>query len=263
MSEADQKEISASGPLKSRQADWLDVHGGFVLLVGGVLMIALAGLLAEKVAVAPVFATFGCGLFVLGAFYSRIEGRIEASRRGFVTAVGAAQRLSRDQGFSAELQEEAVKRAVENVDISSRKPDEVRRAGEDAAKQAVEEVASELRHDDLVEGFVQWLVEKEGFPLEGMEQEVQSKDGIVDLVARKDREVLVVELTSFAGLLGPGNVFRLLHLDIPGMPADAQVRRAFVVPSEQKDELRISDIAGLSSIEIYGISGEGRVERSL
>jgi hypothetical protein len=213
------------------------------------------------VTVAPIFATFGCGLLMLAAFYSRIEGRVEASRRGFAAAVGAAQRISRAEGLPPALQEEAVQLAVETVDVSSRKPDEARRAGEEAAMQAVEKLASQLRHGDLVENFVQWLVEEEGVPPEAMQHEARSSDGRVDLLAQKDGEALVAEVTTRARHLGPGNVFRLLHVDVPELSADVQVRRAFVIPSEEKDELRIADIAKLSSIEIYGVSGEGAVER--
>jgi len=94
-----------------------------------------------------------------------------------------------------------------------------------------------------------------------MQQEVRLGDGGIDLVAKKDDEVLVAEMTSLARLLGPGNVFRLLHLDVPELPANARVKRAFVIPSKQRDELRILDVANLSSIDVYGISDEGQVER--
>jgi hypothetical protein len=261
MEEVDVEEKGVAGPLKSPQADWLDVHGGFVLLGGGILMIALACLFSAEVAIAPIFATFGCGLFVFAAFYSRIEGRVEANKQGFAAAVGAAQRLSRSHGLPPDLQDEAVKRAVENLDVSTRKPDEARRAGEEAAKQVVEEIASEWKPDEAVESFVEWLVEKNGFPLDGMKQEVRSSEGTVDLLAEGSDEVLIAEVSTRAGLLGPGNVFRLLSLEVPDLPADANVRRAFVVPLAQKDELSIATIAGLSEIEMYGVSADGQVER--
>ena len=258
MGEVNEEKESGVGALKSRQADWLDVHGGFVLLLGGCVLIALAGLLADHVAVAPIFATFGCGLLLFAAFYSRIEGRVEASRRGFAAAVGAAQRLSRD--LPAELREEVVERAVENVEVSSRKPKEARRAGEEAAMRAVEELASRLQHDDLVEAFRGWLIDSEGYSAEGVEEEVRSGGRGVDLLARKDDEVLVAEMKTRTSLLGAGNVFSLLHFD-PKAPEGIKVRRAFVIPVEQKDDLRVADVVEIGSVEIYGVSLDGQVER--
>ncbi len=261
MEETGEDGKSAAGTLKSKPADWLDVHGGFILLTGGAAMIALACLLADEVAVAPIFATFGCGLFVLAAFYSRIEGRVEASRQGFAAAVGAAQRLSRDRNFPSALQEEAVKRAVESVDVSSRKPEEARRAGEKAAMQAVDELASRLQRGDLAEDFTKWLVEEEGFPLAGIEQETQSAEGPIDLLASKDDEALIAEISTLPHMLNAAHVARLVRLEVPGSPEHAEVRKALVIPSEQKDELQIAEVAQLGSIEIYGISIEGNVER--
>lgn len=255
---------AVGGSLKSRQADWLDVHGGYVLLAGGLMMIGIAILLADEVAVAPIFTTFGCGLVVLAAFYSRIEGPVKATRQGVAAAVGAAQRLSQDRGFPAEVQEEAVTSAVEKVEsvnLSLRMPGDARRAGEEAAAQAVEKLAGRIRRTDLIEDFIEWLVEDAGFPIEEMSQEVETSEGPINLVAKKKDEALIAEMATNARMLGAGNVFRLLHVDIPELTSHAKIRRAFVVPLEQEDELRISDIAELGSMEVYGISPEGKVKR--
>lgn len=89
-------------PLKSSVADLLDVHGGYVLLAAGGGLIAVACLFAGRPEVAPTFAVFGAILLILGAFYSRIEGSVEATKDGVRAVVRAAQRQAREQSIPDE-----------------------------------------------------------------------------------------------------------------------------------------------------------------
>jgi energy-converting hydrogenase Eha subunit C len=250
--------------LKSRPADWLDVHGGFVLLLCGFVLVAVACIFADKTAVAPIFASFGAVLFILAAFYSRIDGVVQATSRGIGIAVKEAQRLSREQNLPPELASEVVNRAIDGVEISSRKAANIQRAGETAAQQAVASVTNEARQTEqsVLDDFSTWLAREHGFLLEHQARKVRTDDNrAIDLLAKNRDEVLIVEAKPRARYLGLGNLLQLKDLRPPETADDLRVRRALVFPTNETVNPRLLDTAKSAGIEIYGVGPDGQVDK--
>jgi energy-converting hydrogenase Eha subunit C len=253
-----------SSSLKSGPADWLDVHGGFVLLLCGFVLVAAACVFADKAAVAPIFAVFGAVLFILAAFYSRIDGVVQATSRGVGIAVKEAQRLSREQELPPDLASEVVQRAIDGVEIDSRKAANIQRAGETAAQQAVESVTNEARHTEqtILDNFATWLAQERGFALEHQAREVRTHDNrVIDLLAKKPNEVLVVEAKTRGRYLNFGSIYQLKELRPPQAADDPLVRYALVLPTNETLNLRMLDTAKVAGIEIYGVGPSGHVDQ--
>ena len=62
--------------------EWLAANGGWILVVAGVALIALATCYSTRVAVAPVFAFTGIASIVFGVLLPRIEGQTEFGTTG-------------------------------------------------------------------------------------------------------------------------------------------------------------------------------------
>jgi hypothetical protein len=110
-----------------------------------------------------------------------------------------------------------------------------------------------------VSAFRSRLVEVENFPADTIGEEMRFGEETIDIVALKDGEALIAEIVPSA-VVGAGLIFRINQLEIPGLPENVTVRRAFVVPLDEQERLD-RNLLEMSSIEVYGVSSAGRVER--
>jgi len=230
------REREESPALKSRAANQLDLLGGFVLLSGAVAFIVLACVFADKAAVAPIFAVSGATLGILAAFYSRIEGNIEATKVGVKAAVRAAQRKSGD----------------------------AERAGEEAATEAVNAVAAQaniyqLKHQHLVEQFARWLTDTNGF--EDVRRDVLTAQGEFDLIANGRDETMIVEAKVGAGPAAVRHVRELAGRPPPADLIGRTVRRALVISTDKRVSAAVLQEAQAARVEVYAVSNTGSVQR--
>jgi hypothetical protein len=102
---------------------------------------------------------FGAALIVLAAFYSRVEGPLEAARDGIKLTVKAVERLALARDLHPTAVTEAVESAIDRLVVPSRRPAEIEQAAEAAATKAVESVTAwaRTRERKAVEIFVAWL----------------------------------------------------------------------------------------------------------
>jgi hypothetical protein len=257
-------------PLKSPAADWLDVHGGFVLLGGGLVLIGLACVFSEHSAVAPVFAVFGSVLLVLAAFYSRIEGPVQATSDGVAIAVRGVQRLARERDLSADEQVELVEQAVEGaerLEAPRRKPQDIDRVGGSSPFAAYNAVAVDaftewiVNERRILEGFAKWLAGAGGFDTARLD--VRTEWGRYDLLAESAEEVMLVEAKARTRALNVATVHQIAGLPVPPDVGDRRVRRALVVPADERIRLGLLDVAKVVNVEIYEVWQDGGVERVL
>jgi hypothetical protein len=257
--------VSPSSPqpaLKSRAADALDVHGGFVLLLGGVALIVLACVFASTPAVAPIFAVSGASLLVLSAFYSRIEGNVQATKDGVKAAVRAAQRKSEEVDLPASLLPEALDRTIDRLQISSRRHQDIELAGEQAATEAVEAVARDPRaiQAHIIDRFTDWLASKEGGEFRVIRKNVLTPQGEFDVIADGLDEIVIVE--AKASRRPNGWIIRELAQRTP--PADLRprsVRRALVLPADATLTRSAKSVAQATGVEVYRVRDDGEVFR--
>ena len=176
----------AKGPPASKAAAWLEQHGGYVLLVCGATLCGLATLTANRPAVAPIFAAFGCGLIVLGCFYSRIEGGVEASRDGVKTVVREIDRLAGERNVPADLLPAMIEAALDRLPASRSQTDDIaRRTAESVVSEAIEAQAQ------LGAAFSEWLSTQGWSPIY---QVGPSHDAGLDLIAKQKHQALGVVL---------------------------------------------------------------------
>jgi hypothetical protein len=232
------------------------VHGGFVLLVGGIAMTALACVYASSPAVAPIFAVFGAVLLICAAFYSRIEGNLRAGREGVSFGVSAAQRASRHRKLPPDLALEAIS---ETVQALNERAAPTAREAEAIAEKIVANVATDARerHDDLLDQFSLWLMKEEGFRRYSM-----SPPQPFDFVAERDQDLMLVEVKTGRRPIMPDVVARLKQA-IPPDAAGRRVRRALVVASGHPIATTAVDLVASSEgqVEIYELWPNGDVKR--
>lgn len=81
----------------TKSPDFLARHGGWMLLVWGIVLVVLACVFANEDTVAPIFAFTGVASFVLGILAARFEGDFELSAtrlKGKLLAVAAREDLT-------------------------------------------------------------------------------------------------------------------------------------------------------------------------
>jgi hypothetical protein len=232
--------------LPSRLAEGIELHGGLILIAGGAVLIALACLFSRRAAVAPIFASFGSIAFVLGVFYSRIEGRMEASRSGMVATVRAVRRRAREEDLPVDVTEAAVDLAVSGL-TPYLDPARAAGAAEDAAQEAIRE--ARRSHDQLIVAFAAWLADA-GF-------EVREQQDGFDLLGIGDEEVVAAEAKVSFGSGTKG----LRWLEAPVVPeADGKrLRRALVVPVGTRLRAYLRHHLAGSGIEVYEVDAGGTV----
>lgn len=253
-------EVSRRSDLKSGAADALDVHGGYVLLLGGVALIALACVFAKRAAVAPIFAISGVSLIILGAFYSRIEGNVQATKDGVKAAVRAAQRKSEEFDLPPSLVPEVIERTLDGLEITSRRNENIQR-GEQAASEAVQSVSRgpRAKASQVIDHFASWLGGSDGGAFPVVRTRVRTPDGEFDVLADDSDEILVAEAKAVNRPIDAG-IVRQLALRVP--PADLhhrKIRRALVVPTGSEMTRGAFSAAETHGIEIYEVGDDGGV----
>jgi hypothetical protein len=167
-----------------------------LVLVGiGSALVGLAVWRSDKPAVAPLLVVFGAGMILLGAFYARIEGSIEATRDGIKAVVQEVERVAVDRDLSRDDFAELLALALDRYEPPRGKPSEIltaaRRAAQGAASDPAESPAALERR--LAEATATWL-ESDGWSVERYEQ---WRDFGYDMRALKDEEELLVELKAY------------------------------------------------------------------
>jgi hypothetical protein len=242
-------------PLQSWLANQLDIHGGVLLILCGFGLIALACVFASKPAVAPIFAAFGCVLVILGAFYSRIEGRLQAGRQGVSLLVREAQRLSIERGDPPEVTAEVVEKAAD-IGASGRATDVYLDSNVLLALASGSE-GYKARERDMIPPVIAWL-RSNGFP--NVELEVPVGQRIVDIVARNDDDVLMVEVT--ASKRGAEQAIgRVLLFADPPEVGGRRVRRAVVIPATVAIDADAIGRAKVTGVEVYELHSDGSVRQ--
>jgi len=247
---------SSERRLRSTPADQLDVHGGFVVLGGGLVLTALACVFAGEATVAPIFAVLGPALIVIGAFYSRIKGPLQAGRGGFSFAVDAAQRLAQEKGYPPDITEQIPERVAEVVES----PRISAHAAEDAADYVVRSFSSDVRAREMVllDHFGTWLEEK---GLSTVRKHVRAHGVEYDLIAENADTVMIVEAKLGPKTVGNLAVRQVLAMPPPADPHAGELRRALVVPYELKISQAAIDIAVTQGLEVYEVSDDGGIKR--
>jgi hypothetical protein len=194
------------GVVPSRAARWLEHHGGYVLVAAGCVLVGLGVWRADKPAVAPILVLFGAAMILLGAFYSRIEGSVEATKDGVKAVVREVERVAMDQGLSPDEFAQLLTLALDRYTPESGRATQVlssaRRAAEDAAADPdLSPIALERR---LASAVTAWLAAK-GWTVE--DYTTGGPDIGYDMLALKEAEQLLIELKSYRAPL-PQQVIR-------------------------------------------------------
>jgi len=242
--------------LRSKAANELDVHGGLVLIGGGIGLTALACVFASQATVAPIFAGFGATLFVIGAFYSRIKGPLHAGRGGFSFTVDEAQRLALERDYPPDIIEQIPDRVAEVVTS----PRISERVAEDVADYVVRSFSSDVRsrEEGLLNHFGTWLGEQ-GFPT--VRKHVRTPDFTYDLIAENKHTIVIVEAKLGPKTVGTFAVNQTLAMPSPADLHERQVRRALIVPYELKVSESAIGLATTRGLEIYEVADNGGIKR--
>lgn len=235
---------SPPGPKRSRFADGLEINGGIVLLAGGVALIVLACVFASEATIAPVFAVFGASMLILGAFYSRIEGDLEATREGVKATVRAVRRRAREQNLSSEIADEALDRALWGRSRAA----PANLAAEMRAKQAISEVQAE--HEKIVSAVAGWLA-REGYSVS------RPAHGF-DLVGSRADAVAGVEVKASLAI-GMVAVRQAASFQLPTSPPRARDRRILIFPGNARVSSDARAEAAHANIELMTVDGQGNV----
>jgi hypothetical protein len=260
------KESQDDYELGSWAADFLDINGGLVLTVVGVALLVSGAVLADHPAVAPFFVSFGSVLVILGTFYSRIEGGLDAGKGGVKTVIASARKRAREANLPPQAQDEAVELALE------RYWERQRRRGQGAPRKAAEKAVDEaiaaskqnpaVREELLLTAFEEWLF-NQGFI--GVDRRPGPDRGY-DLAAFGRGEALLAEVKLVKRI--PSRVLHeLAGLSLPDLTAAEttergpviQLRRALVVPTGTGFTQAALDFALKARIEIYEIGEKGDV----
>jgi hypothetical protein len=242
--------------LRSRAANELDVHGGFVLIGGGVGLVALACIFASQATVAPIFAVFGATLLVIGAFYSRIKGPLRAGRDGFSFTVDEAQRLALERDYPPDIIEQIPDRVAEVVTS----PRISERVAEDVADYVVRSFSSDVRsrEEGLLNHFGTWL-EEQGLPT--VRKHVRTPDFGYDLIAENPDTIVIVEAKLGPKTVGTFAVNQALAMPPPADLHGRRVRRALIVPYELKVSEAAIGLAATRGLEVYEVADNGGIKQ--
>jgi hypothetical protein len=232
-------------PKRERIADGLEINGGIVLLAGGIALIILACVFASEPTVAPVFAVFGASMLILGAFYSRIEGDVEATRKGVKATVRAVRRRAREQNLPDEIADEALDRALWSHSHPSTAWGNF--AAEARAERAISEVQTE--HERVVGAVAHWL-KRDGY-------KVSRPAHGIDLVGSRDDGAVGVEVkVSLA--IGVAPVRQVASFQLP-TDSHSKFRRILVFPGHAGVSSDAQAEAARSDIELMTVDGQGNV----
>lgn len=217
---------------------------------------AVAAALADRPAVAPIFAIFGCCLLVLGSFYSRIEGGVEATREGVRTVVREIDRMAEEHRLSPSVVPDLIEMALDRLSGESARVEDAR----SAAQHVVERAVTEQTH--LATSFSTWLVEQgwtEVFTTG------PSADAGFDLIAKRPGRVLGVVLLNRLGVSAM-NVRRSAALKGARLMVAGElvsITDVAVVSHYRWDEMHpyTAQAAAELAVEVYTVDDEGNVRK--
>jgi hypothetical protein len=220
-------------------------------------LVGLAVWKADRPAVAPLLVVFGAAMFLLGAFYPRIEASVEATKDGVKAVVREVERVALEQGLSSDEFAEFLTLALERFQPSPRKPTEVL----DAARRAVEEAASDPGDSPLAverrlaNAVTAWLT-SEGW---AVEDHASARPDIgYDMLALREDEELLVELKASRSPLPSPVIRTAAALRETTARIRPRVRTAVVLsarsPAPTASALHLARQLG---VEIYRIRGTG------
>lgn len=238
---------------------WLEQYGGFVLIVVGTLGLGLAGLRSDQPAIAPLLVVFGAAMVILGAFYSRIVGSVEASRDGVRIVINEIAGFAEERGLSAKQTTVLIEQALSRYDFQSFSRPATLGAAREAADQTLKMASVSIDaslQEHVLNGFRDWLT------LDGYHVVKDAGHDVVDLVAVRRDEMLaaVVELA-------PGGV-RVEMIDsavmrLERLPNDpAVLHPVLVIPSDCLGfSLPATRSVLRSELEVYAVANDGSVKR--
>ena len=175
---------------------------GLPFISGGGL-IALSVWQADMPAVAPLLVVFGAAMIILGAFYARIEGNVEASRGGVKAVVREVERVASDQDLAVDEFADLLTLAFDRYLPTARKETNDR-VYLQAAKRAADEAASDPENSPraieqrMTDAAGRWLRSR-GWTLDDL---TGRRDFGYDLRAKRNDDELLIELKSSRGPLG-------------------------------------------------------------
>jgi hypothetical protein len=220
-------------------------------------LVGLAVWQADRPAVAPLLVVFGAGMILLGVFYSRIEGSVEATKDGVKAVVREVERVALEQGLSSEEFAELLTLALERYQPTPRKPTHVL----DAARRAVEEAASDPEDSPLAvkrrlaNAVTAWLT-SEGW---AVEDHTSARPDIgYDMLGLREDEELLVELKAYRSPLPSPVIRTAAALRETTARMRPRVRTAVVLsarsPAPTASALHLARQLG---VEIHRIRGNG------
>lgn len=257
-SRATGKPVRRQAPSSAYTA-WLEQHAGFVLIAGGAALIALAAVLADRPAVAPIFALFGSAMLILGCFYSRIEGRMEATKDGVRAVIREIERLTDEQDLPPEAVPDAIDAALEAYWRSAARRSDTFQMVQDAARLGVE--SARITHERILNAFAQWLMAN-GWRVT---HQVSRRGAQPDLLAERAEETLVVEVKAPASgsrsrVMGVRQVQSYVQALREEFPS---ARGALVVSSTDKFSYLTARAARELDVDVYSVDDGGEVRRVL
>lgn len=179
-----------------------------------------------------------------GAFYSRIEGDLEATREGVKATVRAVRRRAREQNLSSEIADEALDRALWGRSRAA----PANLAAEMRAKQAISEVQAE--HEKIVSAVAGWLA-REGYSVS------RPAHGF-DLVGSRADAVAGVEVKASLAI-GMVAVRQAASFQLPTSPPRARDRRILIFPGNARVSSDARAEAAHANIELMTVDGQGNV----
>ena len=203
-------------------------------------------------------------MIILGCFYSRIEGPLEASNDGGKTVVREMERLSSKEGIPPEAVPLLIEEAIDRWEPRSRRSDEVSRSAREAAREVVrdEEVAGPIvREARLVDAFAEWL-NGEGWVVRRRQID---RGRQVDLLATRGEEVLLVETKAYVAspvstaAVQQAAALRSVYPDLRAALPGYHARAALVVNAEPGVSAAALDSARTLGVEVYSVDASGDV----
>jgi hypothetical protein len=170
------------------EPDFLGRHGGWVLLVFGIALVTLAALLADKPAVASIFAFTGVASAIVGVLLARIEGPFELTATGLKARLRAARIVIEREDWTLEDKGDVLTELLApDVDESSRLAEPGSTEARSLGRSWNESPSYRARQ---FEEAVRHRLEDDGW---SVKETTLGRDFGADFVATRDGERIVVE----------------------------------------------------------------------
>ncbi len=208
-----------------KTTDWLGEIGGWVLVVLGIALIALAAVFADKATVAPVFAFGGIVAVVLGVLLARVEGDFELTPTSLKAQLTAVATVARREDLTVEEKGDEIIGMVEALEARFLDMQRLLQAPSPpqlppATEQSVARIPggrAQLRGALFEQAVAEY------FRRDGWEIVEQTPDYGIDFIATKPGERKRLIQAKALHRLSTADVERLIAMtSIDQMPADAR-----------------------------------------